>query len=265
MVVIPLVNSRYGLIERLGKGGQGIVCMGVDTGAAGAAVTLKFVPYHEETDEAYQRIGLHREICENCKDPGIPAFRDFFTIDIGVQVAVLVLDYFDGRTLDKWAEGRSLQDALKVMLRICGTVEVLHREGYVHRDLSPDNMLISKSESVAVIDYDSAVNLNAPSGARPTAPNAAGPGKPRYAAPERTTQEHNDHNRRDAPAVDIFSLGRVLEDLLEWCTGKGRPVDGVRRIATKAVSSSQHDRHASVADLRRELEELLKPKTRGRP
>src|SRR3982751_5639812 len=120
--------------------------------------------------------------------------------------------------------------ALHIVRDVCEALQHIHELedgsgplGLVHRDLSPDNVIISTSGTAKVIDFGAARAT-----AR-TPPNQLFVGRFRYAAPERVRQEGEDCRS------DIYSAGVVLYECL---TGL-RPFNGSDADVVKAVTASQ--------------------------
>lgn len=87
---------------------------------------------------------------------GIVSIRDFFNEN---KTAYIIMEYVDGDTLKKYLEQNgkmSPEDVLKVMKPIMKALEQMHRTGLIHRDVSPDNIMIRRDGQVKLIDFGSA-------------------------------------------------------------------------------------------------------------
>ena len=87
---------------------------------------------------------------------GIVSIRDFFNEN---KTAYIIMEYVDGDTLKKYFEQKgkmSAEDVLKVMKPIMKALEQMHRTGLIHRDVSPDNIMIRRDGQVKLIDFGSA-------------------------------------------------------------------------------------------------------------
>jgi serine/threonine protein kinase len=142
---------------------------------------------------------------------------------------------------------------LHVVRDVCEALQHVHELedgsgelGLIHRDLSPDNIIISTSGTAKLIDFGAARAT-----AR-TPPNQLFVGRFRYAAPERIRQEGEDCRS------DIYSAGIVLYECL---TGV-RPFNGSDAEVVKAVTSSRGcDPRAKVPSLPGNIAELVKKAT----
>lgn len=104
-------------------------------------------------------------------------------------------------TIENWKE-TGASDAMEYMRRICEAVGALHRHKVIHRDLKPDNILLSESGQIRLVDLGLAVKLDKNGYARGTA------GTTEYMAPE-TRRES-----RSSRASDVYSLGLIAYELL---------------------------------------------------
>ncbi|HEY0015340.1 MAG TPA: serine/threonine-protein kinase [Longimicrobium sp.] len=191
-----------------------------------------------------------------------------------------------GSTGDRWIAGVTLREsdragrasvpeALTGMIRLMDDVEALHARGIIHRDIKPSNIIVTADGELRLIDFDVAVQR----GARSTLPGHEDVriGTLPYSAPEQIL----DPATATYEAADIYSLGVVLYEML---TGRipfpmtddedeeeyrarlpfADPVPPtayrpdlapqIEAVLLKAMRRDPAARHASVAELREELE-----------
>jgi len=187
----------------------------------------------------------------------------------------LALEFMDGGSLRDRSAGLGLGEALWTGVRIADAVHHAHRHGVAHLDVKPANVLFRTSEE----GYWNAPKLTDWGVSKVLLEDTASVEglSPRYAAPEQFDPES--HGPPD-DLTDIYGLGTVLYELL---TGEppfdGRPkrlmqavleeeprpptaVDPalppeLDTVLGRALAKSKDDRHASVLDLRREIERVL--------
>jgi serine/threonine protein kinase len=154
-------------------------------------------------------------------------------------------------------ERMSIAAALHIGRDVCEALQHIHELedgsgplGLVHRDLSPDNIIVSTSGTAKLIDFGAARAT-----AR-TPPNQLFVGRFRYAAPERIRHEGEDCRS------DVYSAGVVLYE----CLTGFRPFSGTDADVVKAVTASRHcDPRHRVTDLPANIAEMVKKATARDP
>ena len=134
----------------------------------------------------------------------------------------LVSEYVDGESVDQLVERKSVavSQACRVVVQAAAGLEHAHRHGLIHRDVKPQNLLVSSDGVVKVVDFGLASYIE------PTLPDQHGltsagviVGTPDYLSPEQAREAQVDHR------ADIYSLGCTLYHLL---AGKPPFVGGSR-------------------------------------
>ncbi|NSL86943.1 protein kinase [Chitinophaga sp. Mgbs1] len=148
---------------------------------------------------------LHEELSD--KVP-IPKIIDYFEDDGDVY---LVMDFVEGVCLDDYYRlifnsntwnailTSSKITILNYLLEIIDHIDILHKNGYIHRDITTANFMISTRKKIVMIDLELAYNIKIN---RPDPPFKLG--TPGYMSPEQENTEHPD------PAQDIYSIGAML-------------------------------------------------------
>jgi len=277
----------YEIIAPIGAGGMGEVYSARDT-RLDRTVALKILPPHlADAPEVRQRFEREARAVSSLNHPNICALYD-----IGRQDGTdyLVMEYIEGETLARRLERGPLApvELSRTAIQICEALEKAHRQGVIHRDLKPGNVMLTKS-GAKLLDFGLA-KATAPVAADPAlSPTMSQPllGSAQNAA--LTTQgtivgtlqymspEQLDGGEADARS-DIFSFGATL---YEMATGKKafeaktqasliaailreepRPISdlqplsqpALQRIATTCLSKDPDDRWQSAGDLKRELQ-----------
>jgi serine/threonine protein kinase len=209
----PLVGCRIGpyqILEMIGEGGMGTLYR-----AARAddqyrkQVAIKLVRMGLTTPLALERFRDERQILANLEHPNIARLLEGGATEDGVPYVVMEL--VDGQPLADFCDDHHLTiDArLKIFLEVCSAVQYAHRRLIVHRDIKPNNILVTREGSPKLIDFGIAKILD------PEASdgiNQATTGlrvlTPAYASPEQVKGEPI------TTASDVYSLGVVLYELL---------------------------------------------------
>jgi len=175
-----VIHNKYLLGKALGEGGFGITYLAWDT-EVGAKVAIKeYYPssYVQRVPKTNQVIinaksnlgasnrGLKRFI-EEAKTmakiknlAGIVAVRDFFSAN---GTAYIVMEFLDGISLKKHMARKGklpVDDVLTIMRPVIDSLAQVHKIGLIHRDISPDNIIITKKNEVKLIDFGAAKQSN---------------------------------------------------------------------------------------------------------
>ncbi|MFF4813482.1 protein kinase [Kitasatospora sp. NPDC001309] len=221
MRVGDVLDDRYELQEKLGQGGFGVVWRAQDT-RVGRPVAVKVIR-HDDGDQAKAALRFAREASAagNLSHPHIVTVHDLGHGEADEQqVTYLVMELLTGRTLTQVIrEGRpDPQVGLRWARQICEALAAAHDAGMVHRDIKPDNVMITEDGLPKVLDFGIA-QLDVGASGLTTVGTVIG--SPPYMAPERWTG-----GRVDGRA-DLYALGCVLVELFtgkRLFTGDSTPV-----------------------------------------
>jgi serine/threonine-protein kinase len=220
-----VINGKYRVVRLLGDGGMGSVYEAVHVGL-GSRVALKSLHPELANGGLGPRFLQEARAAARIQSPHVVRVADVDQTESGLPF--MVLEYLEGRTLqtayeDMYREGRRLGygDALDYAMQLFEGVEAAHQAGVVHRDLKPDNVMLTITSKGAtllkLLDFGIAKLDGTPEG-RPvlTRPGVI-LGTPQYMAPEQVYSAGGTDAR-----ADVFSLGVMLFEML---AGR-RPVGG---------------------------------------
>ncbi|MEU8020418.1 serine/threonine-protein kinase [Micromonospora parva] len=203
------VADRYELTFPLGHGGMGEVWGGFDE-KLDRPVAIKFlrklsIPENER-DNAVERFMREARVTARLDHPGVPSVHDvghhgndvYIVMQLvpGLLLSDLIAER--GRLAVPWVAAIGAQ--------ICSVLAVAHAASLVHRDLKPQNLMVTPTGSVMVLDFGVAA-LIGPDVPRLTATSHT-LGTPTYMAPEQAL------NSAVGPRADLYALGCVLFELL---------------------------------------------------
>ncbi|MFJ2187484.1 protein kinase [Kitasatospora sp. NPDC087861] len=216
MRVGDVLDGRYELVEKLGQGGFGVVWRALDTRMR-RPVAVKVIGHHGG-DQAKAALRFVREACAagNLSHPHIVTVHDLGACVLGDrQVTFLVMELLTGRTLTEVLRAGlpAPEQSLRWARQLCEALAVAHDAGMVHRDVKPENIMITEAGSLKVLDFGIA-QLDIGAGGLTTTGTIVG--SPAYMAPERWTGGRVDGR------TDLYALGCVLVELF---TG-ARPFGG---------------------------------------
>lgn len=200
--------------------------------------------------------------------PGVVSVRDFF---YGNKTAYIVMEYIEGinlRELAKKNGGVLAPDVLFPMLQdVIKALDAVHKEGMVHRDISPDNIMVNQQYQAKVIDFGAAKNFQASQESSVLLKHG-------YAPIEQYSKDGN-----QGPWTDVYSLcatmyyllsgqkvprayERVSEDTLVPLQMLGVPISEEKdKVIQKGLKVQIEERYQSMADLYQDLyqESIDKP------
>ena len=212
-----ILANRYRLIEQIGMGGMAIVYRAVDL-RTGHNVAVKVLrPEYNEDREFISRFQREAEAASKMTHHNIVNLMD---VGMDGENRYLVMEYVQGKTLKAVIQERgklSAPLACQIAIRILSALEHAHRNGIVHRDIKPQNILVHEDGHIKVADFG--IARIADSATLTHGDNVMG--SVHYFSPEQARGEGA------TAASDIYSTGIVLYEML---TGRV-PYDGDNPVA----------------------------------
>jgi serine/threonine protein kinase len=257
--VIGQKLAHYRILKRIGKGAMGEIFLAEDT-KLDRNVALKVLPSESVIDEDR----LRRFLLE-ARAVAAMNHSNIVTIH-GVEecngIHFIAMEFVEGRTLREIIPrgGLPFEEFLRIAEELTRAVAAAHSAGITHRDLKPDNVMITQSGGVKVLDFGLARVIDHPpnddvNGAPPTAP--LGPSSERltrddkligtipYMSPEHVVGRGIDERS------DLFSLAIILYEML---TGE-RPFHG--RTCADLMASILHSQPRPISSDRHDIPEQL--------
>ena len=229
-----LIAGRYELHELVGSGGMSNVFRAHDR-LLERSVAIKVLHEHYSADEDYvERFRREARSVAQLAHPNIVTVIDRGEED-GRQY--IVFEYVEGENLKGLLSHGALpvDEALRYALQIAGALDFAHKRGLVHRDVKPQNVLLTEEGEPKVTDFGIARSVDVKS----VTESGTVVGTSDYIAPEQARGEQVDQR------TDIYSLGVVLYELL---TGEV-PYSGDNFVAV--AMQHLHEPVPSVLDRRR--------------
>ncbi len=200
--------GNYRIIKEIGRGGMGAVFLaGRNDGAFDQQVALKIVRHSLADNELGKRFKLERQILASLNHPNIARLFDG---GVGANgEPFLAMEFVEGEPINKFCHARnlSIEERLKIFLKVCRAVSFAHQNLIVHRDIKPPNILVTENGEPKLLDFGLAKITAADLDMTQTA-TVFRAFTPAYASPEQM------HGKNITTASDVYSLGVVLYELL---------------------------------------------------
>jgi serine/threonine protein kinase len=194
--------ANYDLLERIAEGGMGTVYKGRHR-PTGNMVAVKIVPPHLAANPAYlKRFEKEYAAARTLDHPNIVKALEF---GHNGESPYLVMEFVEGESLGQLLErsGRIAEtEAIKIIAQVAQGLHKAHKLGLVHRDVKPDNILLTPDGNVKLVDLGLVKEVEADLNLTRT---GRGLGTPHYMAPEQF------RNAKKADVrCDIYSLAATL-------------------------------------------------------
>ena len=274
------IADRYEVIKRIGQGGMADVHLATDMRLSRrvAIKTLRTDPQCEFSEVSLKRFRREAEAVASLNHPNIVAIYDtgeesFPTLKGEATAPYVVMEYVEGRTVkDLLADGRPVpvEEVVKIIVGVLSALEHSHTKGVVHRDIKPNNVMITAERAIKVLDFGIARAMS-DSQTKLTRANSA-IGTAFYMSPEQARGDDSIDGR-----TDIYSAGCLFFELLAGrppfidesevtviCKhiAEDAPVlssiaphipDNFDHIIVKALEKKPHFRYATAAQMREDV------------
>ncbi len=202
--------GQYKAIRKIGEGGMGSVFLAERQDEQFVKkVAIKLIRSGPGSHALIQRFYTERQILAGMEHPNIARLTDGGVTDDGQPY--LVMDYIDGQRLDGYCDGKqlSIRERLELFRKVCSAVTYAHQALVVHRDLKPNNILVSSDGEPKLLDFGLAKVLQeSPAGTADATVTAGLFFTPFYACPETL------RGSRPTVSADVYALGIILYELL---------------------------------------------------
>ncbi|MCD4749206.1 MAG: serine/threonine protein kinase [Thermoanaerobaculales bacterium] len=270
MAECPVMVGRYEIIREIGRGGMGVVYLARDPALDRQVAVKTLFQTAWQDDDAKERFLREARSAARLQHPNIITIFELGESHSTPFIAMELLHGVDLTEAIRKGRFSRLEDKLSVISQLCRGLAHAHRQGVIHRDVKPSNIIILNDGRIKIVDFgiarfDGAVGLTRTGEVM---------GTPTFMAPEQFTEEKKDHR------MDIWAVGVILFELI---SGK-RPFDaetvgsliyrivhadmpslestqhevsaGLIAVVRRALAKKPEDRYADLADLERDLEKI---------
>lgn len=250
---IPEKLGKYEIKEQVGRGSMGIVYKGHDPFAdrdVAVKVAISDALQDKESGERYRKMFFNEaHTAGTLKHPNIVEILDAGVDDEDGHCYIVMELIEGGDTLKSHCNAKNLlpfELVVEIIFKCSKALDYAHRNGVIHRDIKPTNILITQDQDVKIADFSIAHLMT--SDTTNTMPMGF-VGSPRYMSPEQV-QEDAITNQ-----TDLFSLGIVMYELL---TGKHPfAADSFSRLIHMIINEKHPPLSAHRSDVPEILEKII--------
>ena len=262
--------GAWTIVEPIHSGGMGAVFLArreADDFEQTAAI--KIIRNELADQILLDRFVQERKLLARLEHPNISRLLDGGMTDSGLPW--LAMDYVDGEPIDQWCDHRKLgiEERLELFEQVCDAVSYAHQQLIIHRDIKPDNILVSRNGTPKLLDFGIA-KLESTDGNYQHTITSQRMLTPAYASPEQIL------GHLITTATDVYSLGMLLYELLcgqppYRVDTSQSPLELAKQICRdtpkppshQVQTTSNNEESRAAAGLRRLSREQLKRELRG--
>ncbi len=246
---VPDVGSMIGpykLLQEIGQGGMGVVFMAQQTVPMKRMVALKVIKIGMDTRRVVARFESERQAMALMDHPCITKVLDAGATEAGRPY--FVMELVRGKSVTTYCDEKqlSLRERLKIFVQICNALEHAHQKGIIHRDIKPNNILVTNHDgqpTAKIIDFGIAKAVNDRLTEKTLFTNYGEMvGTPLYMSPEQAEMSEPDVDTR----TDIYSLGVLLYELLTGTT----PFYNLEKTSWQDIRDAIRSREPQLASTR---------------
>ena len=281
-----LLDERYLIQEVLGQGGFGITYGAVNQRINqrvaikelfwrdhvlredGASDRISVISREEELDYQKLKEKFMREariLRDFAREPGVVQVLDYFEAN---NTAYLVMEYLEGMTFRQYLKTYGVfepEDLFRRLLPLLDSLSRIHASGVIHRDISPDNIMVLEDGTFKLLDFGAARNYRTAAGGQYTA----------IARENYAPGEQFDRKGRQGPWTDIYALcatlyegvtgsppesavQRMFLDELKNPSEMGAAVESsYEKIIMKGLQMSPANRYGDLEQMKKDVEDAL--------
>ena len=275
--------GRYEIEREIGRGGMAVVYKAFDPRLE-RAVAIKLIQSGAFGSNIFghirERFEREAKALAKLRHPNIVRVHDYGEHE---GSPYLVMDYLEGATLKEVKKPLKVETAVRLIRPIADALDYVHRQGLLHRDVKPSNIMITPGQEVILTDFGIVKWLEDQDDFNTLTATGVGIGTPEYMAPEQGLGKPVDA-RSDAYALTVvfYELitgekpyrGKTPVEVLMKQASEPIPdprdlvpelSESVKRFLDRAMAKRPEDRYPTMADYLRDLDGLRLQALAGRP
>ena len=223
-----ILGNRYELLQCVGEGGMSFVykakCRKLNRFVAVKILKDEF----KNNEEIVRRFKKEATAIANLSNPNVVNVLDVGTQD---DINYIVMEYVEGKTLKDIIKEKGplpYEVAITIGIKVAKALECAHRSGIIHRDVKPQNILVTEEGVVKVTDFGIAKSMDSSTIAHTNSVM----GSAHYFSPEQAKGTYTDYR------TDLYSLGIVLYEMVTGVVpfnGDSPVTVAVKHIQEKAI------------------------------
>ncbi|MEO6808407.1 MAG: serine/threonine-protein kinase, partial [Isosphaeraceae bacterium] len=231
------LNQRFVLEKELGRGGMGAVYRATDQ-ILQRTVAIKILK-DLGGEEVGRKLCLEAQVLARLLHDNIVRLYDFNQND---GTYYFIMEEVDGTSFHKRWKRVTLPERLRMLAQVADALDYAHRQGVIHRDVKPANILLTSTDQTKLSDFGLSVQMGE------SQESGVVRGTPHYMSPEQAKGKRLDHR------TDLYSLGVLL---YECATGTPPFQGSSLEIMTHHVHTAVEPPRARSPEISPDLEELI--------
>ena len=199
--------GKYNIVKQLGSGATSVVYHGVDPFINRDVAIKLFHPEalkNVESGRVYKKLFFNEaSLAGKLQHPHIASIYDAV---VDEDLSYLVMEYVEGRTLEKFGEVDHLLEldhVVEIIYKCCKALEYAQQHGIIHRDIKLANILLKGEDDIKITDFGASIGKHSLNTTQ-----VSGLGSPAYMSPQQIKEQELTHQ------TDIYSLGVVMYKML---------------------------------------------------
>jgi serine/threonine protein kinase len=198
-----IINGRYEIVRKIGKGGFGIVFEAIDLTLKTRLALKFFDPEMTRNEKKLYRVKREINIARKITDDRIVKI---FSLEKWNNIYFMVMELVEGKSLEVFLKEKKILhwgEFKDIFLEILEAVSVLHRNEIIHRDIKPSNIILTRENKIKILDFSLSKEI---SDREMTSSIGEIVGSVHYISPEQIQPQRSDIDFRS----DIYQLGIIL-------------------------------------------------------